>query len=74
MAVVGNIIVAPTLFFKCNYSRCFDIYPATNSANQPLMANLFSILVDYAIFAFMINLIREMIKDIEDIKEMIIKE
>jgi 4-hydroxybenzoate polyprenyltransferase len=32
------------------------------------MANLFSILLDYAIFAFMINLLREMIKDIEDIK------
>jgi 4-hydroxybenzoate polyprenyltransferase len=42
--------------------------PATSAENQIAMANLFSILLDYAIFAFMINLLREMIKDIEDIK------
>jgi 4-hydroxybenzoate polyprenyltransferase len=51
----------------------FDIYPATSAENQIAMANLFSILLDYAIFAFMINLLREMIKDIEDIKETINK-
>ena len=67
MAVVGNIIVALVLSMSVIIIGVFDIYPATNSANQPLMANLFSILVDYAVFAFMINLIREMIKDIEDI-------
>jgi 4-hydroxybenzoate polyprenyltransferase len=68
MAVVGNIIVALTLSLSVIIIGVFDIYPATNSANQPLMANLFSALVDYTVFAFMINLIREMIKDIEDIK------
>jgi 4-hydroxybenzoate polyprenyltransferase len=68
MAVVGNIIVALTLSLSVIIIGVFDIYPATNSANQPLMANLFSVLVDYTVFAFMINLIREMIKDIEDIK------
>jgi 4-hydroxybenzoate polyprenyltransferase len=31
------------------------------------MASLFSILLDYAIFAFVINLIREIVKDLEDI-------
>jgi 4-hydroxybenzoate polyprenyltransferase len=68
MAVVGNIIVAITLSFSVIIIGIFDIYPAINSANQLVMSNLFSVLVDYAIFAFMINLLREMIKDIEDIK------
>lgn len=30
------------------------------------MASLFSILLDYAIFAFMINFLREIVKDLED--------
>jgi 4-hydroxybenzoate polyprenyltransferase len=68
MAVVGNIIVALVLSMSVIIIGIFDIYPATSAENQIAMANLFSILLDYAIFAFMINLLREMIKDIEDIK------
>ena len=45
----------------------FDIFPATNTENQAQMASLFSILIDYALFAFMINFIREIVKDIEDV-------
>jgi 4-hydroxybenzoate polyprenyltransferase len=67
MAIVGNIIVALVLSMSVIIIGIFDIYPATNSGNQAVMANLFSILLDYAIFAFMINLLREMIKDIEDV-------
>ena len=44
----------------------FDLYPATGIDNQQQMGLFFSILLDYAIFAFMINLLREIIKDIED--------
>jgi 4-hydroxybenzoate polyprenyltransferase len=43
----------------------FDLYPAINGEST-LMASLFSILLDYA-FAFVINLIREIVKDLEDI-------
>lgn len=68
IAVIGNIIVALTLSLSVIIIGVFDIYPLTTSANQAIMANLFSILIDYAIFAFMINLLREMVKDIEDIK------
>ena len=67
MAIVGNIIVALDLSMSVIIIGIFDIYPATNSGNQAVMANLFSILLDYAIFAFMINLLREMIKDNEDV-------
>jgi 4-hydroxybenzoate polyprenyltransferase len=50
----------------------FDLYPAINAENQLLMASLFSILLDYA-FAFVINLIREIVKDLEDIMEILAK-
>ena len=68
MAFVGNIIVALVLSVSVIIIGVFDIYPATSIENQGVMANLFSVLLDYAIFAFMINLLREMIKDLEDIK------
>jgi 4-hydroxybenzoate polyprenyltransferase len=35
--------------------------------NRAVMGMLFKILLDYAIFAFIINLIREVVKDLEDI-------
>ncbi|UQD57198.1 geranylgeranylglycerol-phosphate geranylgeranyltransferase [Flavobacterium sp. K5-23] len=66
--IVGNVIVALLLAFSVIIIGFFDIYPAINEENQRQMANLFSILFDYALFAFMINFIREIVKDLEDIK------
>jgi 4-hydroxybenzoate polyprenyltransferase len=44
----------------------FDLYPITNLENQSIMGLLFTILLDYAIFAFIINFIREVVKDLQD--------
>lgn len=66
MLLLGNIIVALLLASSVIIIGIFDIFPVTNSSNQEIMASLFSILVDYAIFAFMINLLREIVKDLED--------
>lgn len=64
--LIGNIIVALLLSFSIIIIGIFDLFPVVNPENQPLLANLFSILIDYAIFAFCINFIREIVKDIED--------
>jgi 4-hydroxybenzoate polyprenyltransferase len=45
----------------------FDLLPVINPGNRIVMAELFSILLDYAIFAFTINFIREIVKDLEDV-------
>lgn len=66
MMLIGNIIVALLLSFSVIIIGIFDLYPATGIENQQQMGLLFSILLDYAIFAFMINLLREIVKDIED--------
>ncbi len=66
--LIGNIIVALLLSFSVLIIGIFDLYPATNQENRPFMGLLFSILLDYAIFAFIINFIREIIKDLEDVK------
>lgn len=65
--LLGNFVVALLLALSVIIIGIFDIFPATNVDNQAQMASLFSILIDYALFAFMINFIREIVKDIEDV-------
>jgi 4-hydroxybenzoate polyprenyltransferase len=67
MMLIGNIIVALLLAFSVIIIGVFDLYPATAADNQQQMAVVFSILLDYAVFAFILNFIREIIKDLEDI-------
>ncbi|MBL0738003.1 geranylgeranylglycerol-phosphate geranylgeranyltransferase [Flavobacterium sp. GN10] len=65
--ILGNFVVALLLAVSVLIIGVFDLFPATTSENQAQMASLFSILTDYALFAFMINFIREIVKDIEDV-------
>jgi len=67
MLLVGNVIVAFLLSFSVIIIGIFDLYPATYEGNQQEMGVLFSILIDYAVFAFIINFIREITKDLEDV-------
>lgn len=64
--LIGNIIVALLLSVSVIIIGIFDFYPAIRIDNQQQMRLFFSILLDYTIFAFMINLLREIVKDIED--------
>lgn len=65
--ILGNLIVAALLAISVLIVGIFDIFPATIPENQAQMASLFSILTDYALFAFIINFTREIVKDIEDV-------
>lgn len=67
MLLVGNIVVAFLLAFSVIIIGIFDLLPVINPENKGVMANLFSILMDYALFAFVINFIREIVKDLEDV-------
>ncbi len=66
MMIIGNVVVALLLSFSVIIIGIFDLFPATGLDNQQQMKIFFSILLDYAIFAFMINFIREIVKDLED--------
>ena len=46
MLLIGNFIVALLLSFSVIIIGIFDLFPVVNQCNQPLMANLFSILID----------------------------
>jgi len=65
--LIGNLVVALLLAISVIIIGVFDLYPVTNQENRPVMGLLFSILIDYAIFALIINLIREIVKDLEDV-------
>jgi len=67
MLLVGNFVVASLLAFSVIIIGIFDLLPIINPNNQVALADLFSILLDYAIFAFTINFIREIVKDLEDV-------
>jgi 4-hydroxybenzoate polyprenyltransferase len=67
MLLIGNFVVALLLAFSVIIIGVFDLLPAINPENKVIMADLFSILLDYALFAFVINFIREIVKDLEDV-------
>ena len=67
MLLIGNFVVAFLLAFSVLIIGIFDLLPAINPENRVIMADLFSILLDYALFAFVINFIREIVKDLEDV-------
>ena len=66
MLLLGNLLVAFILGLSVLIIGVFDLYPATYDGNREQMTLLFKILTDYSIFAFLLNLIREIIKDAED--------
>lgn len=68
IAVVGNIVVALILAISVLIVVPFDIFPATFEGNRSQMLTVSAVLLDYAIFAFIVNLLREMVKDLQDVK------
>jgi len=64
--VLGNVVVALMLSTSIIIIGLFDILPAIDVDNCFRMKEAFDILMHYAIFAFIINLIREIVKDMED--------
>jgi 4-hydroxybenzoate polyprenyltransferase len=66
MLLIGNIVIASLVSFSVIIIGVFDLLPVINPENKIVMAELFSVLLDYALFAFVINFIREIVKDMED--------
>lgn len=65
---LGNLVAAFMTSFSVVIIGIFQLFPILNPENQPQLRLIFSIILDYAIFCFLINLIREIVKDLEDIK------
>lgn len=67
IAIVGNVVVSIIVALSIFIVGIFELLPIMTELNQSAQKAFLEIVRDYAIFAFLINLIRELIKDIEDI-------
>ncbi|WP_338359305.1 geranylgeranylglycerol-phosphate geranylgeranyltransferase [Yeosuana marina] len=65
--LIGNIIVSALVAFSIIIVGIFELIPAMTAQNQAIQLTFFKILLDYALFAFILNFLREIAKDIEDI-------
>ncbi len=67
IAVVGNIVVSGAVALSLLIVGIFELIPAITTTNQVDQSSMFEILTDFSILAFLINFIREIVKDIQDV-------
>ncbi|NBL64321.1 prenyltransferase [Flavobacterium sp. NST-5] len=67
MILIGNLVIAFILGASILLIGIFDLIPMIFPETQGGIKILMGILIDYAIFAFIINLMREIVKDLEDV-------
>ncbi len=67
MVLVGNVLISFLVAMSLVVLILFDIYPAIDTDEMTLQIKASKIVLLYAGFAFYINLIREIVKDIQDI-------
>ncbi len=65
--LIGNIVVSVLVALSLIIVGIFELLPATTPQNQITQLAMFKLLFDYALFAFIINLVREIVKDIQDV-------
>jgi len=65
--VVKNLIVSLIVALSILIIPLYDLFPVINTSNQSAQITMFRVVLDYAIFAFALTLIRELVKDIQDI-------
>ena len=67
LLIIGNLIISSLVAMVIIIVGLFELLPAITPSNQLTQSIIFSILLDYALFAFLLNWLREMMKDQIDI-------
>ena len=67
IAVIGNITVSFLTALPVILVALFDLIPAITSDNQDVVKAAIKVITAYSLFAFWSNLIREIVKDAEDL-------
>jgi 4-hydroxybenzoate polyprenyltransferase len=67
MLLIGNITISILVALSLIVVGIFELLPEITNLNRQTQLTFFKIIFDYASFAFIINLLREITKDIEDI-------
>lgn len=66
--LLGNLTVAFLCALVALMVGLFDFLPIIDYSNQPTIMPTMTIITGYAIFAFIITLLRELVKDMEDVE------
>lgn len=67
MLLIGNLVVSLLVALSVLIVGVFELLPGMTALNKSTQIIFFKVIFDYALFAFIINLLREIAKDIEDI-------
>ncbi|WP_445731375.1 geranylgeranylglycerol-phosphate geranylgeranyltransferase [Mariniflexile sp.] len=67
MLIIGNVVISILVAMSLIIVGIFELLPSITSLNQQTQLTFFKIIFDYAVFAFIINLLREITKDVEDV-------
>jgi len=62
--LVSNVVIALLMALPLVAIGIFTMYPVLNEANRPLLATLFDLMLDYALFIFVIGLVLTLISDL----------
>ena len=65
--LIGNIVISILVALSILIVGIFELIPSITPENRQFQLTFFKIILDYTLFAFMINLLREIAKDLEDI-------
>jgi 4-hydroxybenzoate polyprenyltransferase len=68
MFLVGNLVISLLAGVSIFIIVLYDLLPAIDNENGELIYQAFKIISVYSIFAFVMTLIREIVKDIEDLE------
>lgn len=64
--LIGNILVSALTAMPVFLVAVFDFLPAATEENAAIVQESFRVIIYYALLAFWLNLIREILKDLED--------
>ena len=67
LLVIGNLVISMLIVLSILIVGLFDLIPNLSTSNNNIHIGIFQILLVYSAFAFALNLVREIVKDIEDI-------
>lgn len=65
--IIGNLLVSALVAMSLIIVALFDLFPAITPQNQAAQSAVFKIVLHYSLFAFCMNFIREIVKDLQDI-------
>lgn len=68
LLIIGNVVISILVGFSLIMVALFDLLPMITDTNREIQVFFLELILDYAIFAFMINLLREFVKSLEDVE------